>query len=158
MKRIFTSLLPVCLALVSFGAVADGVEGASTTGNTLVDSVNLWASLISTQATIPAGSNACAVTCAATFINPGANTDANYELGIGNNSFVPHVTSRQIISFPEEESGLDDHNWGPIATTTLFSGVSGTDTFRCLARRSDTDTDPTEVERASITVVCGPRI
>lgn len=92
-----------------------------------------------------------------TFINPGANTDANYELGIGNNGSDPPVGSRQVISFPEDRDG-DDANWGPIAATYLFSNVSGINTFRCLARKLDTGDPDGEVERASITVSCGPRI
>ncbi|MGH8527032.1 MAG: hypothetical protein ACREXY_23355, partial [Gammaproteobacteria bacterium] len=155
-------LLALSLAAVCSGAVAteSGVQGAGTMVNDSIVNTN-WDAVVSTtvtpDATFPAGNTYyCAVTCTATFQNtsyldPG--NDANYYLGISKNGELPPDASRRVISFPENVGGVDDADWGPIATTYLFSG-SGTTTFSCRARKH-VAADPTGiVENASITASC----
>ena len=167
-KQILQSLLALSLVVCSSAmATESGVAGASTTANVTVDSSTLWVSVISTlvtpDTTFPDNNTYhCAVTCAATFSNETVfqgNNDANYLFGINTSTAAPPSGSRRIVSFPEN-TGLDDADWGPVATTYLFTGRLGSTstTFHCLARKV-ASSDPTGVVTdSSITIVCSDHL
>jgi len=157
------SLLMLGLAIASSGVMATetGVEGTGSTTDTLIDSVS-WLPLngggitVTPDASFPAG-NAyhCVVTCAATFKNPFASTDANYYLGISSGTSNPSSNTQMVVSFPSIDPNIDDIGWAPVTTTYLFSNLTGTKTFNCKARKFDTALDKTtSVENARITAVC----
>ncbi|MGH8532468.1 MAG: hypothetical protein ACREV1_06985 [Gammaproteobacteria bacterium] len=160
-NQILHSLLALSLAAVCSGAVAteSGVEGAGTVVDDTIVNTN-WDAVVSAtvtpDATFPPGNTYyCAVTCAATFENTTVfndGNDANYYLGISKNGDFPPDASRRIISFPEN-TGLNDADWGPVATTYEFSG-SGTTTFSCRARKVGNGDPIGNVTDASITASC----
>lgn len=156
MKRIFTSLLPVCMGLASFGAAAvePVIDGASSNTDIVVNSTTFESIGAANTVTIPAGSTfECAVTCTATAINPqDPNSDAEYRFSIDDTATGSTNSCTRRLDFNERTSN-DDLDKASVATTCLLS-VTGTKTLYCTAAKDDAGQLNLTVDNVSSTVVC----
>jgi hypothetical protein len=160
MKRIFTSVLPISMALASSGAAAldPVISGASTNGVTLIDVVapmfeNIGAS---NTVTVLAGSTyECAVTCTATVNNPGdVDSDAEYQFSIDDiaTQATPFCTRRLDFN---QNTAINELDKASVATTCLMSVTGpGAKTFFCTAAKDDAGQVNVTVDTVSSTVIC----
>ncbi len=153
------SVLPVWLALISFKASAEGVEGSRTTANIVVTNAAAWTTLSSSTVVIPAGQTwHCIATGSADGLNP-ANVnsfDHQYRFTLSIDSVNPAVDGacERTLEF-DNNIGVDDVSFEDVNSTCPFKNIGpGAHTIRWQARKvAATDSNLTVLDN-SHTVVC----
>jgi hypothetical protein len=155
--------LPVCLAMVSFKASAEGVEGAKTTANIIVQSAASWTTLSNSVVDIPAGQTwHCIATGSADGSNPApANSfDHQYRFTLSLDSANPVVDGacERMLEF-DNNFGVDDVSFEDVNSTCPFKNIgSGTHVFRWQARKVNANDLNLTVLDNSHTVMCSKNL
>ena len=151
--------LPACLAMISFEASAEGVEGAKTTANIIVQNAASWTTLSSSVVVIPGGQTwHCIATGSADGSNPApANSfDHQYRFTLSVDSANPAVDGacERTLEF-DNNIGVDDLSFASVNSTCPFKNIgSGTHVFRWQARKINASNLDLTVLDNSHTVMC----
>lgn len=158
----------MCLAFFSGTALAGNfVTGSVSNANSTISSSANWTTLRTASISIGAtdtASHGCVVNASADVDHSGGEGVENqYLFTITRNDSNP-VTNGGAERMLElvDNSGADDPDSKPVATTSRFTGLTrtnglsggGTHTFRLLGRKATAATATTTVLDASLTVLC----